>query len=290
MDIWIGTSGYSYPDWVGNFYPPGLSSARMLSWYSRHFPLVELNFTFYRPPTRDVLARLADKVPVGFQFLVKLPQTISHEQSPADLPGFRGAVAELQQRGQLMGLLCQFPQATHYERRSVDWLRTVRQELPGLPLAVEFRHRSWARPGLAEWMREHDLNIVAVDVPDLPGLFPRGWAQSGERVYVRLHSRNAAKWYEGDKERYDYSYSDSELSEWVEELGRRERATASPGGPPPRPGEGPQQALFLFNNCHRGQAAVNAQRLRALLEQSTQPFSVVEPFAEAPPAQRSLFG
>src|SRR5689334_14212259 len=116
MHVWIGTSGYSYPDWVGGFYPAGTRPGKMLAYYSRVFPLVELNFTFYRPPTADMLARLAAQTPAGFRFLVKIPRTLSHEQSPRDLPGFRLAVAELERRGQLSGLLCQFPQATHHGR------------------------------------------------------------------------------------------------------------------------------------------------------------------------------
>src|SRR5579871_2720074 len=121
MVIWIGTSGYSYADWVGTFYPRDLRPAQMLGYYARFFPLVELNFTFYRPPTREALLRLADKAPDGFAFLVKLPRTLSHDQSPDDLAGFRRAVLGLEKRGQLLGLLCQLPQATHYERKNLAW-------------------------------------------------------------------------------------------------------------------------------------------------------------------------
>src|SRR5207244_9763012 len=82
MKVWIGTSGYSYPDWVGSFYPEGTRPNRMLAHYAQHFPLVELNFTFYRPPTPDVLARLAEQTPAGFRFLVTVPRPISHEEPP----------------------------------------------------------------------------------------------------------------------------------------------------------------------------------------------------------------
>src|SRR5262249_49105241 len=61
MQLWIGTSGYSYPDWVGPFYPPGTRGGRMLAHYCRRFPLVELNFTFYRPPTAPILERIAQQ-------------------------------------------------------------------------------------------------------------------------------------------------------------------------------------------------------------------------------------
>jgi hypothetical protein len=134
MDVWIGTSGYSYPDWVGEFYPPGPRPERMLGHYSQFFPLVELNFTFYRPPTAGLLLRLADKAPAEFQFLVKLPQTASHQQSAADLPGFRKAAEALDRRHQLAGPLCQLPQSTHNTRRAAAWLTTLGRELADLRL------------------------------------------------------------------------------------------------------------------------------------------------------------
>src|SRR5437868_1311787 len=157
MYVWLGTSGYSYTDWVGDFYPEGTRPERMLAYYCRQFPLVELNFTFYRAPTRNMLLRLANKTPAGFQFVVKLPQAISHEHSALELPGFRFAVEGLAQRGQLAGLLCQFPQSMHCTRPACDWVSTLGKELGHLQLAIEFRHRSWNRPGLPAWLAEQDL-------------------------------------------------------------------------------------------------------------------------------------
>src|SRR5438552_630558 len=113
MRVWIGCSGYSYPDWVGPFYPSGTRPNRMLGNYCRAFPLVELNFTFYRPPTPSMLERMAEQTPPDFQFVVKMPRTLSHEENPKDLPGFRMAVEALRRRNQLSGILCQLPQAAH---------------------------------------------------------------------------------------------------------------------------------------------------------------------------------
>jgi uncharacterized protein YecE (DUF72 family) len=276
MQVWIGTSGYSYQDWVGCFYPSGTRSERMLSYYSRHFPLVELNFTFYRLPTPANLARLADNSPDGFQFVVKLHRSLSHDEQPQDLPAFRAAVEELRRRDRLLGVLCQLPQATHYERKHRDWLETLGREFTGCGLAVEFRHRTWLRPDVPDWLRNRDIDLVSVDVPELPGLYPRALVQSGPRLYLRLHSRNAENWYRSDKERYDYAYDDTQLAEWVS-------AFAAAGARNER-------GLVLFNNCQRGQAAVNAGRMRTLLKQLAPDLQVVSPFAEPPgPQQRSLF-
>jgi uncharacterized protein YecE (DUF72 family) len=273
MNVWIGTSGYSYPDWVGPFYPPGTRPNRMLTSYVQHFPLVELNFTFYRPPTPEMLAKLAEPVPPGFRFLVKVPRTISHEERADDLPLFRRSVEELRRRGCLLGLLLQLPQSSHYERRRLEWLDHLGVELRDYRLAVEFRHRSWARPDLPRWLGERHIDLVAVDAPDLPQLYPSGLVQSTERIYVRLHSRNAGNWYLSDKERYDYDYDDAALGEWVEALlevvGRTE------------------DALLLFNNCHHGRAPQNARRALALFR--TAGPTVVEPFSPTEPVQRQLF-
>jgi uncharacterized protein YecE (DUF72 family) len=275
MNVWVGTSGYSYPDWVGPFYPEGTRPNRMLSYYAHQFPLVELNFTFYRPPTPPMLACLADQVPAGFQFVVKLPRSISHEEKPADLPSFCRSVEEMRRRGCLLGVLCQLPQASHQTRRRLEWLDWLGRELAGCRLAVEFRHCSWARPDLPAWLAERHIDLVSVDVPDLPALYPGGLVQSGGRIYVRLHSRNAGNWYQSERERYDYDYDDAALREWVEEvLGAAGRT---------------QEALLLFNNCHHGHAPRNARRSMSLFQSAGA--SVVAPFAAAEPApvQRGLF-
>ncbi len=277
MQAWIGTSGYSYRDWVGGFYPPGTRPGGMLAHYCRHFPLVELNFTFYRLPTAAMLARLADQTPAGFQFIVKMPRSLSHEESPSEIEVFRQAVEQLRNRGRLLGLLCQLPQATHRGRKHREWLALLAREFAGCQLAVEFRHRSWFQPEITAWLRERDLDLVSVDVPDLPGLYPRGLTVSGPRLYVRFHSRNAANWYGPDKDRYDYYYDDEALTEWIDALMK----TA----------DGGQRILLLFNNCQRSQAAANAQRMRKLLSRLAPGIEVVAPFGPPPEEaqQRLLF-
>jgi uncharacterized protein YecE (DUF72 family) len=270
MQIWIGTSGYSYPDWVGPFYPPGTTPGRMLSLYCQSFPLVELNFSFYRLPTPAMLAGLAARTPDRFQFIVKIPRTLSHDESPAELPAFRQAIDELSRRQRLLGLLCQLPQASHNTARHRSWLGTLAGELGNYRLAVEFRHHSWNQKDVPPWLAEKGLDLVAVDAPRLPALYPSGLVQSTPRMYVRFHSRSGEKWYLSDKERYDYDYDDSALNEWVRAVDAvSDRA---------------ERVLLLFNNCRRGQAAGNAGRMHQLLQATRLGPALVEPVR---PAQRS---
>jgi uncharacterized protein YecE (DUF72 family) len=251
----------------------------MLAFYSRHFPLVELNFTFYRPPSASALARLAEQTPEGFQFIVKVPRTLSHDRDPRDLPGFRLAIEEFRQRGRLAGLLCQLPQSQHHNRSNLAWLDVLAGGLADCRMAVEFRHRSWFRPDVASWLQERRLDLVSVDVPDLGALYPRGLVHHSPRLYLRLHSRKADNWYRSGPERYDYDYNDAELTEWIESLRAiRERA---------------ERVFILFNNCHGGQAATNAQRMQRLLAGTVLEPSLVAPPGPAAPesraVQRSLF-
>ncbi len=273
MKVWIGTSGYSYPDWVGSFYPPGTRPQRMLAYYVQHFPVVELNFTFYRVPTPDMLAKLADQVPAGFQFLVKVPRTISHEERADDLPLFRQSVEQLRRRGCLQGVLVQLPQSSHYTKKRLDWLAGLGNEIGNYGLAVEFRHRSWARPDMAPWLAERRIDLVSVDAPAIDALYPSGLVHSTDRLYVRLHSRNVGNWYLSDKDRYDYDFDDAALREWVEAV------TGAAGQT--------KEARLLFNNCRQARAAWNARRIMLLFQQAG--ITAVGPFAAAAPVQRGLF-
>ena len=263
MQLWIGTSGYSYPDWVGAFYPAGMSPQKMFTHYVQRFPLVELNYTFYRPAERTSLLRLAHKAPENFQFIVKLHRSLSHEHDLSEARGIREAVDALQQENRLLALLCQFPQEFHYTSQNLGRLEAVADKFPGHTLAVEFRHYSWHVPEVTDWVRQRQLHLVSVDVPNIPSLYPRQLVLTNQLIYIRLHSRNKNGWYGTDKTRYDYNYSDQELLEWINALTQAVDKA--------------DRALMLFNNCHGSQAALNAQRVQKLLEQMKTPFEVIPP-------------
>ena len=128
----------------------------------------------------------------------------------------------------------------------------MRGELGGLPLAVEFRHRSWDVPALPAWSTKHGLTVSGVGVPDLPQLFPDGPRWGGDTVYARLHGRSAEAWYAGGQARYDYDYPPEELERWAD--GLRQAAA-----------DGATRGLVFFNNCVGIQATENARRLTELM-------------------------
>ncbi|MBN9517691.1 DUF72 domain-containing protein [bacterium] len=274
MDIHIGTAGYSYPAWVGPFYPPGTRPAALLTEYARHFAAVEINNTFHRPPTVEQVTRMAGRVPPGFGFTLKVPRTASHDRSAADLPAFKLAADRLAELGQLLGLLVQVAESYHDTPANRGWLAEIAAALRPHSLATEFRHRSWDGPDLPTWTAAAGLDVVSVSVPAIPSLFPPGLRMSNRRVYARLHSQNAANWYAGGPARYDFDYPDAVIRKWAGVLA----AVAARGEA--------DVALVFFNNCVGVQAVENAKKLATVLGETAGAARVVPP---PPPAQATLF-
>jgi uncharacterized protein YecE (DUF72 family) len=195
--IVIGTSGYSFADWVGPFYPHGTRSGDFLTYYARHFDAVEVNSTYYRVPHPSVLERMEKKTPPGFRFVVKVNQAMTHERSldSARVREFLAVLEPLKAAGKYDGLLAQFPWGFKRTAENESHLAALRESLPGEPLFVEFRHASWATSDLGDWLRGQRLGFCAVDEPRLEGLMPPVTLLTGEDAYVRFHGRNAQNWW-----------------------------------------------------------------------------------------------
>jgi uncharacterized protein YecE (DUF72 family) len=257
--IRIGTSGFSFPDWVGPFYPPGTPPGEFLPFYARHFDTVEVNSTYYRIPHPRVMDHLVRKTPDGFRFVVKLHQSMTHEGSEdaAVYSEFLSVLEPLKLAGRYDGLLAQFPGGFRRTDANRRHLLEMRKRLEGEPLFVEFRHDSWLTPALEPSLRKEGMGYCIVDEPALPHLMPPVALVTSEDAYVRFHGRNAEKWYGGGAHRYDYDYRESELREWVRRIG--ELATRA------------RRTYLFFNNCHAGQAARNAKLMQELLKQEGLP-------------------
>ncbi len=249
MDIRFGTSGYSYKDWSGSVYPNDLPQRNWLEYYARLFPTTELNFSFYRQPTARTLENMALRVPPDFLFSVKAFQGITHEQDLSHVPGFTAALSPLIERGQLGAVLLQFPYRFHNTSAHRDLLQRLREAMPGLPLAVEFRVADWLTDETLELLRKLTLAYVCVDMPALPGNLPPVVHSTAPLGYVRLHGRNAQTWWQHEEswERYHYTYTEAELDEWVPKLRRLAETSA--------------RVLVYANNHWQGQAVATARKL-----------------------------
>ncbi|MGD9105717.1 MAG: DUF72 domain-containing protein [Desulfobacterales bacterium] len=259
-ELFVGTSGFSYTEWVeAGFYPPGTKSGNMLSLYARQFPITELNYTWYQMPRSEAVERQRRQVPQEFLFAAKLTRILTHEIDLRNWPdhalNYREGVSPLVQAGQLIAVLIQLPPGFHRTPPNRNYLAALLDKLHGLPLAVEFRHRSWANDHVFTELERRRVTLVAVDEPELPGLFPAlDIVTHPDLFYVRFHGRNTKGWRSGNMQyQFDYNYSDDELHEWIEnKIG-------------PMSGRA-RRGIIFFNNHVRAQAPENARRMAELLK------------------------
>lgn len=291
MTIVIGTSSWSDPGFVEEWYPDGLRQRDLLPYYAERFDGVEVNSTWYAVPARNVVQRWAEITPDRFTFDVKLHKAMSRHSAELDsLPEalrddvdttprgrvrpsadldrelarrYLQAVEPLVQAGKLSAFLLQLSPAFKPPSRALDELAPLIEALAPHPVAVELRHRGWLDRDRVEdtfgWLEEHDAAYVAVDAPSgkPPTLLPRIDAVTrADLAYLRLHGRNVKGWVHGRSvaERFAYRYSDKELRE----AGRRAQWLEERAG----------HVRMMFNNNRGSDAPVAAQRARELLGQA----------------------
>ena len=255
----VGTSGYSYTEWVdAGFYPTGIRAADMLALYARRFCIAELNYTWYQMPKAGAVERMCRKAPEGFRFTAKLTRTLTHEIDPngwrGEVARYREGIAPLLQARRLEAVLVQLPPGFRRRPESRRYLAALLDELSGLPVAVEFRHDSWAVERVFAELSRRRVALAAVDTPALPGLFPAtDVVTNPDFFYIRFHGRNARGWRSGNMQKqFDYDYSGAELEGCVDIRIEKMAAAARKG-------------LIFFNNHVRGQAPRNARMLMDLL-------------------------
>jgi len=259
--VLVGCSGYSYPEWIGPFYPPGTPRNRLLERYAEQFDVLEINYTYYRMPTAASMEKMVRRTGGGLSFVVKLNGAMTHERvaDPAVSRTFVEALTPMREAGVLGAVLAQFPQSFHAEADSARYVNWLQRQLGDLPLVVELRNGGWAQARVYAWLERRGVALCNVDQPRLPVLFPITAITTAPWAYVRFHGRNADSWYQPDDpgDRYAYRYDESELLPWVErirDLMKRSRTV-----------------FVLFNNHRDGFAPANARQFQGLLTRSGVP-------------------
>jgi len=199
MEMLAGTSGYSYKEWLGHFYPEKLPANAMLRYYGERFRTVEINNTFYRMPAESMLERWAQEVPDGFAFTLKAPRRITHDKRLKDV---ESDVAEFTRRAAVLGdklgvLLFQLPP---FLRKDLPRLRDFLGSLPpGRRVAVEFRHASWRDDEVYETLRARAAMLCVADTDEGDSPF----VCTSDCTYLRLRRTR---------------YEDGDLRVWVDRI------------------------------------------------------------------------
>lgn len=298
--VFIGPAGWSYKDWEGIVYPhPAPSGFDPLAYLAQVFPVIEVNSSFYRPPSARMSEAWAKRTPDSFVFTVKAWERFTHDKetfTEADARLFQEGIAPLLEAGKLGAILLQYPWFFRNSDKTRDRIRRAADALRGwAPLVIELRHVSWL--DAVDFLRAEELNFCNIDQPttrDLAsgnppppaaasreagpsrvvGQPPSSTSITGTRIvtgpvaYVRLHGRNAKAWFSKDAgrdEKYDYLYSREELRLWEEAIREMEA----------------EKLFVILNNHFQGKAIANALMLmKALGKEATPPSTVQETYKD----------
>jgi len=263
LNYYIGTAGWSYKDWEGIVYPAKKgANFHALIFLAKYINIVEINSTFYRPPSIRMTwswIKRVDSYP-DFLFTVKLHQVFTHKRkgfSQKDVNEFKGGIEPIKAHSRLAAILIQFPWSFSRSSLHIDYLTNLFRLFEDFPLALEIRHGSWDNAEFYELLSEHNVSFCNIDQP-LFGNFikPSAICTNPELSYVRLHGRNYKSWFNekaGRDERYNYLYSHDELEDWVEKIENLAKKS--------------KKVVVITNNHYRGQALANALQLKNMITQ-----------------------
>jgi uncharacterized protein YecE (DUF72 family) len=244
--IFLGTSGWSYKEWVGPFYSTDEESK--IHSYAEVFRAAEIDSTFYAYPAKGLAVGWQMNTPPGFLFTAKLPRTITHEErldvqqgAAKDLMRFVIMMEPLATSGKLGCLLIQLPPSFAYDPAALENFFSV---LPkNISFAVEFRNLSWLRGETWRLLERHNVAYANVDEP----LLPPEVHVTADFTYFRWHGRGEHIW-------FDYRYGKDELEPWVPKI--KEAA-------------GSVKATYgFFNNHYHGYAVENCLQVLEMLGQA----------------------
>ncbi|MEZ4564990.1 MAG: DUF72 domain-containing protein [Thermomicrobiales bacterium] len=273
-EVRVGISSWNS---LPGFYPARTRPDDKLPWYARHFPIVEVNTSYYRPVPVSTSEKWISLTPEGFLFDVKAFRDLTHgETLPPDatFAQFRDSLSPLRTANRFGCALFQFPPSFGNSQVNRDFLRRVAGQMAAIPVAIEFRNSTWldnaSAPATLDLLRSLGLTYAIADEPQLGrGTAPLLVAETNaELAYLRLHGRNLRGW-QGHGGRYDYDYSADELLGFIEII---ERLALSA-----------KQVHVMFNNNERGAGTRNALVLIGMLRGEAPHTGTV------PPVQASLF-
>jgi len=262
QNLFVGTTGWSYPDWNNLVYPARRAKNFSESAFiSKLFNVVEINSTYYHPQSSGASKEWMKQVASNprFRFTAKLWQKFVLEKAQDGGTGYSQSDIEIAKRGmrplleagRLGALLAQFPQSFHYNSGNRDRLSRLLEAFQEYPLVVEIRHDSWNDSEALQLLDQCGVGFANIDQPQIGHALGFTEVISGRAAYFRFHGRNQEQWLNknaGVDQRYDYLYSMTELDGFLTAIRKALRQTES--------------TYVIFNNHPRGQAVVNALQLQ----------------------------
>ena len=268
----VGTAGWSYKDWEGIFYPPGMSRRKQhpLEILARCFDMVEINTSFYghiKPELAKLWSRIVSDANPSFLFTAKLHRSFTHSplatMEPTSAVSIRPndederlareGLEAMAATGKFGALLIQFPVSFKNTALNREYLETLLRQFIEYPRVVEVRHSTWSNPETIAYFAERNVSFCNIDQPLIGHALEPTSHVTSSIGYVRLHGRNYDQWLEADTsaDRYNYLYKSSELVGWKDRIDTiAEKAKTT---------------FVVANNHFEAKAGVNALQLKNML-------------------------
>ncbi len=268
----IGTAGWSYKDWVPNFYPKNQSAGfDWLQYYSHYFNCVEVNSTYYTYVSPKVIEGWIKKVQNNDEFIfhIKLHQDFTHKRKfdEQNVKVVRFNLDLLRKSERLGGVLIQFPYSFSFDGVAIHHIQKIKDIFSDVSCFVEVRHSSWRNNRALEFFKQNDLTFCTIDQPQIGQAIPFEPIVTNDQAYIRFHGRNLEAWkksisnfskeqtYQEQSSRYSYLYSPGELVEIAQKIKSIEQKV--------------KEINVIMNNHPKGDAVANAFELIHLLKEKT---------------------
>ncbi|UOQ47620.1 DUF72 domain-containing protein [Gracilibacillus caseinilyticus] len=265
MTVLIGLTGWGdHP----SLYKSSKERNQKLKTYSSHFPVVEIDSSFYAIQSQANYRKWVEETPDNFSFVIKAFQTITghdrkkltNREAKELVEAFITSIQPVIEAGKLNTVLFQFPPWFDVKQRHIDKLKKIKQWMGDIPIAIEFRNRSWYeahQQETADFLKQLQVTHTICDEPQAgQGSIPIVTDTTNDRALIRFHGRNVHGWNNHGQEdwravRFLYRYNEAELQEWIERIQTIKKHV--------------KEITILFNNNSGGDAADNAKQLLALL-------------------------
>lgn len=251
--FYLGTSGYKHDDWLNVFYPSGTSHYNMLEYYTKYFNLIEMTFTFYKIPYAKTIQSILSRTPENVFFSVRVHKDfLRGKNTKKDMNDFLYGLSPLLENNKIKAFFADYNYKFTSCKANMQIIKDLADKFPSnIPFFVELPNSTWYKERYIDELKERKIGLIALHMPNIPGLAPFYPVSTNNFTYARLYGRSRL-WVLPDDKATDYSYSKDEVEKILERC--VDASVLS------------KEIFVSFCNVTGGQAAKNALDTKKIVE------------------------
>ncbi|MCA1927086.1 MAG: DUF72 domain-containing protein [Calditerrivibrio sp.] len=229
-NIYLGTSGYKFDDWMGKFYPNSMKKQDLLNFYCNHFNFLELTYTYYKVPSYGEIKNIFDRTEGRCRISIKLPHIfLKGKYNIEDIKNFLIAVSPIIESDRFYGFLADFSYRFNGCKNNMEYLIKLKDTFKNYDLFIELINRTWYKERFLKEINDAQIGMVTLDLPDIQGLAPFYPIVYGGKSYFRLYGRSPL-WLTPESKELNYNYEDKilvKIADTISELNDAEEVAVS---------------------------------------------------------------